>query len=373
MSEQQEKTPAQRVAERVGLRSARAGLQVEGHGPNAQPQGNWGDDGEGGGRRPRTFVKGLVSSEYNLNARRDEQLASVKRVFTPTASRPGARPRLIEPGDEPYYTQSLHVHFRPIEPGSRNEGHGHQNEAMFYVLEGHGWEEHDGKEYPWEAGDAVAVNNDCVHWHCNGSQTEPGLSIVFKAKPMWLFMGLMQQGEIGYKPPDLEQRGPRLEWAVGRRPEDVDLKKVLKPEDTDWQWSQHGYMRKIAGTGVPLRIKATTAYLQEIPGGSRSGKRWQMGDEMVYFLEGSGYSLHWDVAAEIDDQYYARVALEPTRWEWNKGDMMWIPQNTVFQHFNNDPSKPAKFLTAHNTAFEWLGYQEVDMEPCPEWEAKKPS
>jgi hypothetical protein len=49
---------------------------------------------------------------------------------------------------------------------------------------------------------------------------------------------------------------------------------------------------------------------------------------------------------------------------------MWIPTNTIAQHFNNDPSQPVKLIRAHNTAFDWMGYQEVDLEPCPEYEAK---
>ena len=58
--------------------------------------------------------------------------------------------RGFDPGTEPYKSQSLHMHFSTIRPSSRNEGHGHQNEAMFYVLDGYGWEEHDGKEYPFK-------------------------------------------------------------------------------------------------------------------------------------------------------------------------------------------------------------------------------
>jgi uncharacterized cupin superfamily protein len=267
------------VAERGGYRSAREGLKVQG---GARGDTVYRD-------RPRTFVKGLVSGEYNLNRFRQQQLTEVPRVFT------GG----MDPGTEPYRSQSLHIHFGNPGPGTRNEGHGHQNEAMFYILEGHGWEEHDGIEYPWDAGDAVAVNNDTVHWHCNGDKENSSRHMVMKAKPMWLFMGLMQQGEIGYKPEDIEQRGPRIEWDVARRPEDTKLQKVLKPNETPWEWNQHGHMRKIAGMGVPLRIKATTAFVQDIPGGSRSGKRWQMADEIFFILEGSGHSLHWDVAAEI--------------------------------------------------------------------------
>ena len=331
--------------------------------------------------KPRVFVRGIESMAYNLNEQRQQLLADVPRVFSPSFKYDTTDSNrvfgegdhnLLLPDDEPFRSQSLHINLSAGEPGTRNQGHGHQNEAMFYILEGHGWEEHDGQEYPWEAGDVVVVHNDSVHWHCNPTN-DWTLAIVMKAKPMWLFLGMHQQGEIGYVPPDVEQRGPRVEWNVARRPEDLEgRKKILRPGDTPWEWTPHSYTRKIAGTGVPIRLKATTAHLHEIPVGSNTGKRWQMADECVYFTEGSGYSLHWDVAVEIDDQFYARVALEPTRWEWKAGDFMWVPQNMVFQHFNSDPAKPAKFLSGSNTAFEWLGYQSVDLEPCPEWQAQHP-
>lgn len=347
------------VQQRQQLRSQREQLKVP-------------DFEKGGGvyQKPRIFVKGIESLKYNLNEARATHLAETPRVFSPPVPTNVSGERsIIHPGTEPFMTQGMHIHFRTIAPGSRNEGHGHQNEAMFYILDGEGWEEHDGEEHPWEKGDAVAVHNDCVHWHCNASQTDWATSIVFKAKPMWLFLGMGQQGEIGYKPADVDKRGPRVAYSVARRPEDLKGKvKVLKPEMTPWEWTPHGHMRKIAGTGVPLRIKATTSHLQSIPAGSHSGRRWEMADQYIYVLEGSGYSLHWDVAVEIADQFYARVALEPTRWEWKAGDFMWIPQNMVFQHFNTDPINPAKFLTGSNTVFEWLGYQPVDLDPCPEWE-----
>lgn len=350
------------VQQRQALRSERERLAIEARRDPTQPRGTY--------QKPRVFVKGLESHKYNLNEARAEMLRELPRVFHPKwrSDVPGES-TLIHPGQEPFYSQSMHAYFRTVAPGSRNEGHGHQNEALFYILEGHGWEEHDGEEWPWEAGDAVAVHNDCVHWHCNASQTDYATALVLKAKPMWLFFGLEQQGEIGFKPPDLENRGPRTAYAVARRPEDLRGKvKVLKPDMTPWEWTPHGHMRKIAGTGVPLRIKATTAYLQNIPAGSHTGRRWQMADEYVYFAEGSGYSLHWDVAVEIADQFYARIALEPTRWEWKAGDFMWIPPNMVYQHFNTDPVQPVKIITARNTAYEWMGYQEVDLETCPEWE-----
>src|SRR5688572_358252 len=160
-------TPAGRIAQREGMRSAAQGLKIEGgNGPTRYE----GVDAQGRQRRPRIFVRGLDSVEYNLANRRTTQLEEVPRVFQ------GG----FDPGTEPYKSQSLHMHFSTIRPSSRNEGHGHQNEALFYVLDGYGWEEHDGKEYPWQEGDVVAVHNDSVHWHCNGSDQNTATSLVLK-------------------------------------------------------------------------------------------------------------------------------------------------------------------------------------------------
>jgi hypothetical protein len=163
-----------------------------------------------------------------------------------------------------------------------------------------------------------------------------------------------------------------MEWLAARPEGDELLPKVMKSDATPFVWSEMGYVRQLAGPGVPLRIKGVDAYLQEIPGGSRSGKRWQMADECVYVLDGEGYDLHWDVEAEITDQYYARVAKKPTRWEWKKGDVIWVPQNQVVQRFNTDPSKPATIIASQNGMFKHLGYSRaVYFENAPEFDAQK--
>src|SRR3712207_2872715 len=109
-------------------------------------------------RRKRTFVRGVLSERYTLTERRQSILAGATRVLTPKIS-VEAHDELtfIDPGDEPFRTQSLHCHFTTIAPGGWNQAHGHQNEAFFYILEGRGFEMHDGIRYDWEVGDAVAV------------------------------------------------------------------------------------------------------------------------------------------------------------------------------------------------------------------------
>jgi len=83
-----------------------------------------------------------------------------------------------------------------------------------------------------------------------------------------------------------------------------------------------------------------------------------MADEAVYIMSGKGHSLHWDVEAEIAEKYYARIAEEPSRWDFAAGDLVYIPQNTVHQHVN-DGDEPLLFLSAQNRLFKQLGYDSV--------------
>lgn len=324
----------------------------------------------------RIYVRGIEGDIRNLYEERSERRSAPRVIKAGSGKQRGFDASggdfwLMGPDSEPFLSQSLQSHLVVVEPGGRNEGHGHQNEALFYILEGRGYELHDGLRYDWEAGDVVVVHNDSVHWHNNLNTDKPAVAIVIKAKAQWLFLGMGFQARLGWKPPQDDQYGPREEWIVARQPGDAALKKVLKPTDTPWQLSPQGNIRLLSDETVPLRNRSVDAYQQEIPGGSHSGQHWHMADELLYVLKGQGYDLHWDVEVEIDDKYYARVAKEPTRHEWAEGDMVWIPQNTVHQHFNGDPNNPAVFISAQNRMFKHLGYRNVvQLEAAPEYLAR---
>jgi quercetin dioxygenase-like cupin family protein len=322
-------------------------------------------------------VKGIESITYSLTEMRRQWLATVPRVITKDYRDylgAGAREKnIVSPTNEPFVTHSVQAHFVTLGPGARDKGHGHQNEAFFYILEGRGFDMHDGVRYDWETGDAVAVHNDSVHWHNNTDPERGMVALVMKAKPLWIFLGLHQQGPIGTAPPENENTrwGPPVDFPIIRAPEDVKLKKVIKPNDTPWQITPHGKIRLLADPSVPLRVKAIDVHLQEIPGGSRSGKQWQMQDELFYVLEGNGYDLHWEVEVEITDKYHARIAKEPSRWEWKKGDMVYIPHNTIHQHFNAETDKPLRLISGSNRIYKQIGYSRVEqLENAPEYEAK---
>jgi quercetin dioxygenase-like cupin family protein len=279
---------------------------------------------------------------------------------------------VLKPGDDPFLTQTLQVQFIELAPGGANHGHWHQNEAILYILEGRGYETHDGRRYEWEKDDLVVIHNDCVHKHHNAAKDRRALILVLKAKSLWMYLGLLQQGHGASVLKD-EQYGPPEDWSRLWTPGVQERKKVLKPADVPWAMTRDGLVRTLSSRQqTDVRIFSVDIYQQLIPVGTRSAKHWHMADEVLYVLSGRGYSLHWDVEAEAGDRYQARVARDPSRWEFTAGNLLYIPQNTVHQHFNTDLKEPLVLLSAQNRVFKLLGYDSVVyLENAPEYDARR--
>jgi mannose-6-phosphate isomerase-like protein (cupin superfamily) len=320
------------------------------------------------GKNGRVFVRGMTSQTYGLSEFRRLQLeaervrdndfvvddAKVGHSGDSEKSRTWWR---IGPGDEDFLTQSIQVHFVELPPESSNHGHGHQNEAAFYILEGRGYEIHDGQRYDWSKDDLVFVHTDSVHRHFN-PYLDRAVALVVKAKCTWMFLGLIQQGRSG--PIEHEERyGPREDWSRIWTPGVPERKKVISPADTVWEDTPLGRVRVMSAPDrTDARIFSVDAFELDIAPGGRSGRYWKMADEVYYVLGGQGYALQWEVAAEIADKYYARVALEPKRYAIKAGETLYVPQNHVCQLFAADGA-PLRLFNAQNRVFKHLGYDAV--------------
>ncbi len=97
-------------------------------------------------------------------------------------------------------TQSLHLHYVDLAPMAKSQKHAHQNEALVYILEGKGYEIHDGKRYEWNAGDLVLIHGGCVHQHFNVDPEKPARGLVIKTKPLYMFLHLFYQGTVERAP-----------------------------------------------------------------------------------------------------------------------------------------------------------------------------
>jgi mannose-6-phosphate isomerase-like protein (cupin superfamily) len=201
------------------------------------------------------------------------------------------------------------------------------------------------------------VHTDSVHRHFN-PYDEPATCLIMKAKSTWMYLGLIQQGRSG-PVADKDKFGPREDWSRLWTPGVQQRRKVVKHADTKWEDAPLGRVRVMSSPAhEDVRTFSVDVFELEIPAGGRSGRRWQMADEVLYVLSGSGYSLQWEVQAEIAEKYYARIALEPKRYDFTAGDTLYVPQNTVAQYLSAD-GEPLRLLSGQNRVFKQLGYDSV--------------
>ena len=146
-------------------------------------------------------------------------------------------------------------------------------------------------------------------------------------------------------------------------------KKVVRPSEMPWEMSRQGLLKHLINEGMNTRMETVDAYMQILPPGSRSGKHRHLAEECVYVLEGRGYDIHQDCDVEITDVFEWKPVEETKRFEWEAGDVIYIPPNTIHQHFNADPDKPARFISSQNRIFKQIGLNTLDQfEDAPEFD-----
>ena len=138
-----------------------------------------------------------------------------------------------------------------------------------------------------------------------------------------------------------------------------------------WQTTPLGRVRVLSSPETTdVRTFSVDAFELEIPAGSRSGKRWHMADEILYVLGRrrlqpalGGRGRHSTTSTTPGSPS------EPTRHEIKPGDTLYVPQNTVAQHFSAD-GQPLRLLSGQNRLFKQLGYDRVAyLENAPEFGA----
>ena len=161
--------------------------------------------------KKRTFVRALEGTYSHLT----KDLLDQPRVYsarsTPWKGGPVVYGKhIISPGATKI-TQSIETHIEAYGPGGYGQKHGHLNSAVFFVLKGRGHDVHDGRRIEWKAGEVMLVENGCVHQHFNDDPDQEAILLVFKAKPLFLFMHLLYQKMISYPPTELASK--HQDWA----------------------------------------------------------------------------------------------------------------------------------------------------------------
>jgi len=160
-----------------------------------------------------------------------------------------------------------------------------------------------------------------------------------------------------------------LDDATERPARDAERKKVVKPHEMPWEMSRQGLLKHLINEEMNTRMETVDVYMQFIPPGSRSGKHRHLAEECLYVVEGEGYDLHQDCDVEITDEYFWKPQDEVKRFEWEAGDIIYIPPNTIHQHFNANPDKPVRLISAINRIYKYCGLNDLEqIEDAPEYD-----
>lgn len=159
-----------------------------------------------------------------------------------------------------------------------------------------------------------------------------------------------------------------LEEAETATTRNAKRKKIVRPGDMPWELSRQGLLKHLLNEQMNTRMETVDAYMLIIPPGSKSGKHRHLAEECLYVLEGHGYDLHQDCDVEITDTYHWKPQDEVKKYEWEAGDVIYIPPNTIHQHFNADPSRPVRLISAINRVYRKSGLNDLEqIEDAPEY------
>ncbi len=118
-----------------------------------------------------------------------------------------------------------------------------------------------------------------------------------------------------------------------------------------------GLIKHLVHHRMNTRECCVEAYMQFLKPGERSGKHRHMWEELIFVVEGSGYDLHWDMKFDCLDAFKWEWAQEPRKFEWKRGDYIYIPPFTTHQHFAGEE---ARLIMMSNRIVKEMGFDWFD-------------
>ena len=135
---------------------------------------------------------------------------------------------------------------------------------------------------------------------------------------------------------------------------------VIAAEDMPFEKSADGLIKHLVHEKMNTRECCVEAYMQFLKGGEQSGKHRHMWEEIIFVVEGTGYDLHWDLKFDCLEAFKWEWLDEPKRYEWKRGDFIYVPPFTVHQHFNPDPEVEARLIVISNRIVKAMGFDWFD-------------
>src|SRR5579875_3543353 len=117
-----------------------------------------------------------------------------------------------------------------------------------------------------------------------------------------------------------------LNEATTRPARDATRKKILKAYELPWENSPHGLLKHLVNESMNARCEI------------------------------------------VDDKYTWKPEDRVQRFDWEQGDVVYIPPNTISQHFNADPTRPARIIVVTNRIYKQCGLNDLEqIETAPEY------
>ena len=160
-----------------------------------------------------------------------------------------------------------------------------------------------------------------------------------------------------------------LEESADFRREYRTRKQVVKAADMPFENSPDGLLKHMIHEKLNTTECCLDIYMQFIPPGGRSGKARRLPEQVFYVVEGRGYDLHWDVKFEVGERFEWSWEDEPKRYDWQRGDFVFVPAYTIQQHFNADADNEARIIVVTNRIFKAMGLNWIEqIENAPTYD-----
>ena len=135
---------------------------------------------------------------------------------------------------------------------------------------------------------------------------------------------------------------------------------VIAAEDMPFERCADGLIKHLVHARMNTKECCVEAYMQFLKGGERSGRHRHMWEEVIFVVEGAGYDLHWDLRFDCLEAFKWDWADEPKRFEWKRGDFIYVPPYTIHQHFNASQDEEARLIVISNRIVKAMGFDWFD-------------
>lgn len=149
------------------------------------------------------------------------------------------------------------------------------------------------------------------------------------------------------------------------RKEYAERSRLIAPEQMPMEKCADGLIKHLMHESFNSAEMCVDAYMQFIEPGSSSGCHRHMWEEVVFVMSGEGYDLHWDMSYDVEEEYHWMWSETPKKFEWKRGDFIFIPPFTNHQHFATG-TEEARIIVISSRIVKKMGmdwYEQVANAP----------